>query len=789
MPVLFALALFGVGLVTQTAAGAAGSIPAAPSGVNEVVSSSGIIDSTCGAGLGSYGGTVYTTVQGAVNAATNGNTVYVCAGTYDESVSIATNLTLDGAQWSVPVGAGQDGARTDAADESTIDSATGPVTYGGSGVTGTLDGFTLSGSGGAGTAAISAHADGEGYQWDNDILTANQEGINFNTADGASPSTISNDRFINNNAPGSTQGTGIFLTDGPADNLTISDNSFTEDGNNNGDINTTGLGNCDANPDPTSGSYSQHLVVSGNTAVQSGADENNFLVLFCSNDAQVTNNVVTDTTPGDSNADTALYISGGNSGARVSNNTLDGGGSTDATGISLNSQFYDVLPGYAATTISENTIDGWNNGIRITGGTDGYWSNVTIAANHIAESAVDGITVGQGNTGNSFLSNNVSSSAATDCVDATTGTGTALTANTWTANVGSTSTPAGLCNPAPVVTSISPVQGPTVGGTTVTITGSGFTAATAVDFGATPALSFTVVSATAVTAVAPPGASGLVDVTVTSATGTSATGPGDQFRYVTSGYDLVGSDGGVFVFPLDQPGFHGSLPGLGIHVGDVVGIVSSADDQGYYLVGGDGGVFSFGDTTFVGSLPGIGVRVSDIVGIVPTANDRGYLLVGRDGGVFSFGQSGFEGSLPGLGIHVDDIVGIAATPGGLGYWLVGANGAVFAFGDAKYLGAPSTTPQGVTGIAATPSGHGYWIVTANGSVYPFGDAPFSGSLPVLGVAPNRPVVTLVPTVDGGYWLVATDGGVFAFGNARYEGSLPGLGISVNDVVGGSPTAG
>ena len=47
-------------------------------------------------------------------------------------------------------------------------------------------------------------------------------------------------------------------------------------------------------------------------------------------------------------------------------------------------------------------------------------------------------------------------------------------------------------NAAPVVTSISPTSGPAAGGTTVTITGSGFTGATAVDFGTTPATSFTV---------------------------------------------------------------------------------------------------------------------------------------------------------------------------------------------------------------------------------------------------------------------------------------------------------
>ncbi|MEV6133921.1 IPT/TIG domain-containing protein, partial [Streptomyces violaceusniger] len=59
--------------------------------------------------------------------------------------------------------------------------------------------------------------------------------------------------------------------------------------------------------------------------------------------------------------------------------------------------------------------------------------------------------------------------------------------------------------PVPVVSGVSPGQGPAAGGNTVTLTGSGFSGATAVRFGAVSATSFTVVSATQITAVAPPG--------------------------------------------------------------------------------------------------------------------------------------------------------------------------------------------------------------------------------------------------------------------------------------------
>ncbi|WP_245350321.1 Ig-like domain repeat protein [Bradyrhizobium sp. UFLA03-84] len=82
----------------------------------------------------------------------------------------------------------------------------------------------------------------------------------------------------------------------------------------------------------------------------------------------------------------------------------------------------------------------------------------------------------------------------------------------------------------PTVTSISPTAGPTRGGTTVIITGTNLTGASSVKFGAANAASFTVNSATSITAISPSG-SGTVDVTVTTAVGTSATSAADRFSF------------------------------------------------------------------------------------------------------------------------------------------------------------------------------------------------------------------------------------------------------------------
>jgi len=82
----------------------------------------------------------------------------------------------------------------------------------------------------------------------------------------------------------------------------------------------------------------------------------------------------------------------------------------------------------------------------------------------------------------------------------------------------------------PVVTIVSPNSGPTAGGTTVTVTGSGFTGVTAVRFGTTPGTNLSVGSDGQLTVTSPAGF-GTVDVAVTTASATSPLTPGDQFWY------------------------------------------------------------------------------------------------------------------------------------------------------------------------------------------------------------------------------------------------------------------
>ncbi len=87
-----------------------------------------------------------------------------------------------------------------------------------------------------------------------------------------------------------------------------------------------------------------------------------------------------------------------------------------------------------------------------------------------------------------------------------------------------------MCAP-PVVTNVAPPSGSA--GSSVVITGSGFSRAIDVEFGATPAFSFHVDSDTQITAVSPGHKAGMVDVTVT-VQGTSAASSADQFTYLQS---------------------------------------------------------------------------------------------------------------------------------------------------------------------------------------------------------------------------------------------------------------
>jgi hypothetical protein len=134
---------------------------------------------------------------------------------------------------------------------------------------------------------------------------------------------------------------------------------------------------------------------------------------------------------------------------------------------------------------------------------------------------------------------------------------------------GGTSVPAGqfsyVAVPAvPIVSSVTPANGPPTGGTTVVITGSGFTGASSVSFGTTPVVP-TVDSDTQISVTSPAG-TGVVDVTVVAPGGTSAATSASQFSYttppaaptVTSINPARGPDTGGTAVTISGTGFTGA---------------------------------------------------------------------------------------------------------------------------------------------------------------------------------------------------------------------------------------
>lgn len=96
---------------------------------------------------------------------------------------------------------------------------------------------------------------------------------------------------------------------------------------------------------------------------------------------------------------------------------------------------------------------------------------------------------------------------------------------------------------APAVASVTPNQGPTTGGTTVTITGTGFTGATGVTFDGQPGTGLVVnPSGTSLTVTTPPGSVGPADVVV-EVPGQNATDPGG-FTYVAAAPTIGSLDPG-----------------------------------------------------------------------------------------------------------------------------------------------------------------------------------------------------------------------------------------------------
>ncbi len=120
-----------------------------------------------------------------------------------------------------------------------------------------------------------------------------------------------------------------------------------------------------------------------------------------------------------------------------------------------------------------------------------------------------------------------------------------------------------VVSPVPTVSRVASATGTVSGGDMVTLTGTGFTGATAGLFGATPATDVTVINNTSLTAVSPAG-TGTVDVTVTTPGGVTATSSADQFTYQLVGV-VAGPPGSLAVTSIDSVTTNATADGTFAH--------------------------------------------------------------------------------------------------------------------------------------------------------------------------------------------------------------------------------
>ena len=209
---------------------------------------------------------------------------------------------------------------------------------------------------------------------------------------------------------------------------------------------------------------------------------------------------------------------------------------TAVTPNALSAGVFDVKvvnPATASSVVSADHFTYYNtpvvSGLSTTNGTLAGGGIVTITGNYFtgASSVLFGTTPATSYT--------VNSDSQITAVEPTLGLGSyniIVTTNGGpsTANASSLLTTYAI----PSIAAISTNNGPLSGGSPIIITGSNFTAATTVNFGATPVDSFTVNSSSQISTVVPAGALGTVDITVTTPGGVSGATSADQYAYYTT---------------------------------------------------------------------------------------------------------------------------------------------------------------------------------------------------------------------------------------------------------------
>jgi parallel beta-helix repeat protein len=287
-----------------------------------------------------YGTNAFTSINAAIAAASNGDTIDVAAGAYHERVNVNKSVTLDGAQFGVDAR----GGRGAAANEAIVD---GQDLGGGQRSTAfyvtandaTIDGFTVQNTNSANVfgAGIDLSGGTSGAHVVNDIVQNNIIGLFLSNASSTDQTVIQHDLFQNNNQAGPASGNGIytdqFTAGGALTNVLIDGNSFV--GNSNAGLN---LGSSQA-------ASQSHVAISNNTFANNG----NAVDLFNATSSSLTGNTISGSTG------SQIFIGGGVDGLQIANNVIQNG---HAKGINIGPDVGGYPNPNANITINDNSISG-----------------------------------------------------------------------------------------------------------------------------------------------------------------------------------------------------------------------------------------------------------------------------------------------------------------------------------------------------------------------------------------------------------------------------------------------
>jgi hypothetical protein len=169
----------------------------------------------------------YSTIQAAVDAATGGDTIQVCAGSYAELVTVNETVTLQGAQ------SGVDARARSAVPESVVTGTSGSTSFYVSADGVTIDGFTVQGQTTTTPygAAIVLAAGTSGTDVLNNVIQDNIVGLFLANDSGVDQTVVSQNAFRSNDNAGTNSGTGIYsdatVTGATFTNVLIDDNEFS----------------------------------------------------------------------------------------------------------------------------------------------------------------------------------------------------------------------------------------------------------------------------------------------------------------------------------------------------------------------------------------------------------------------------------------------------------------------------------------------------------------------------------------------------------------------------------